>query len=61
MDRVIDPILGVNAQVIMSAKNNLIHQRDYDKHLYKARHLIENFFTKLKQFYAIATHYDKLD
>jgi transposase len=26
---------------------------------YKARHLIENFFAKLKQFRAIATQYDK--
>ena len=31
----------------------------YDKDLYKARHLIENFFAKLKQFRAIATRYDK--
>ena len=34
-------------------------QRHYDKELYKARHLIENFFCKLKQFRAIATRYDK--
>jgi len=34
-------------------------QRDYDKDLYRARHLIENFFCKLKQFRAIATRYDK--
>ena len=27
--------------------------------MYAARHLIENFFTKLKQFRAIATRYDK--
>ena len=32
---------------------------DYDKDLYKARHLIENFFAKLKQYRAIATRYDK--
>ena len=30
-----------------------------DQDLYKARHLIENFFAKLKQFRAIATRYDK--
>jgi transposase len=30
-----------------------------DKEMYKARHLIENFFCKLKQFRAIATRYDK--
>jgi transposase len=34
-------------------------QRSYDRDLYKARHLIENFFAKLKQFRAIATRYDK--
>ncbi len=34
-------------------------RRHYDRHLFKARHLIENFFAKLKQFRAIATRYDK--
>jgi len=34
--------------------------REFDKDLYKERHLIENFFAKLKQFRAIATRYDKL-
>jgi transposase len=33
--------------------------RDFDRHPYKARHLIENFFAKLKQYRAIATRYDK--
>ena len=33
--------------------------RTIDRALYKARHLIENFFAKLKQFRAIATRYDK--
>lgn len=33
--------------------------RSYDEHLYKARHLIENFFACLKQYRAIATRYDK--
>ena len=40
-------------------KANRTVQRDYDKDLYRARHLIENFFCKLKQFRAIATRYDK--
>jgi transposase len=31
----------------------------YDKELYKARHLIENFFAKLKLFRCIATRYEK--
>jgi transposase len=31
----------------------------YDKEMYKARHLMENFCCKLKQYRAIATRYDK--
>ncbi|MEF8714264.1 MAG: transposase [Accumulibacter sp.] len=34
-------------------------QRFYDQHLYQARHLIENFFARLKQYRAITTRYDK--
>jgi transposase len=34
-------------------------RRAFDTDLYQARHLIENFFAKLKQFRAIATRYDK--
>ena len=33
--------------------------RDYDRPLYGGRHLIENFFAKIKQFRAIATRYEK--
>ena len=40
-------------------KANRLLRRDVDRHLYKARHLIENFFAKLKPFRAIATRYDK--
>ncbi len=32
---------------------------DYDRQLYGERHLIENFFAKIKQFRAIATRYEK--
>jgi transposase len=34
-------------------------RRSYDRELYAARHLIENFFAKIKQFRAIATRYEK--
>jgi len=39
-------------------KSNRKTPRFYDKKLYKARQLIENFFAKLKQYRAIATRYD---
>ena len=33
--------------------------RDFDRDIYEARHRIENFFAKIKQFCAIATRYEK--
>jgi len=44
---------------VIPPRSNRKHPRKYDKALYKARHLIENFFEKLKQYRAIATRYDK--
>ncbi len=44
---------------VIPFKKNRFNPTEFDKVLYKARHLIENFFCKLKQFRAIATRYDK--
>jgi transposase len=57
--RVIEPLKKAGKTVVVPPKRNRKHPRFYDRHLYKARHLIENFFCKLKQFRAIATRYDK--
>ncbi len=58
-ERVIDPLRAAGKQVVIPPKSNRRACRTYDKHLYKARHLIENFFARLKQYRAIATRYDK--
>ena len=57
--RVIEPLLARGKSVVIPPKSNRKVQRDFDKDAYKARHLIENFFCKLKQYRAIATRYDK--
>ncbi len=57
--RVLDPLKEAGKQAVIPPKANRNVPREYDKELYKARHLIENFFAKLKQFRAIATRYDK--
>ncbi|MGH8163719.1 MAG: IS5 family transposase [Rhodanobacteraceae bacterium] len=57
--RVIAPLAAAGKAVVIPPKANRKVRRDYDRDLYKARHLIENFFAKLKQFRAIATRYDK--
>ena len=57
--RVIEPLQRAGKTVVIPPKRNRKAPRSYDQHVYKARHLIENFFAKLKQFRAIATRYDK--
>lgn len=58
-ERVLVPLQNAGITAVIPSKSNRIIQRDYDKDLYEARHLIENFFCKLKQYRAIATRYDK--
>ena len=57
--RVLEPLAAAGKSAVIPPKANRTVQRDYDRDLYKTRHLIENFFAKLKQFRAIATRYDK--
>lgn len=58
-DRVIQLLEAQGKTAVIPPRRNRTHPRQYDKELYKARHLIENFFAKLKQYRAIATRYDK--
>ncbi len=58
-DRVLAVLAHAGVAIVIPSKSNRRHPRAYDKELYKARHLIENFFAKLKQYRALATRYDK--
>ena len=49
------------ATAVIPPKSNRKVQRDYDTHMYKWRHLVENYFAKIKEFRGIATRYDKTD
>ena len=57
--RVLEPLAAAGKSAVIPPKANRKLRRDYDRDTYKTRHLIENFFAKLKQFRAIATRYDK--
>ena len=57
--RVLDLLAKAGVKIVIPPKSNRTEPREYDQELYKARHLIENFFAKLKQYRAIATRYDK--
>jgi transposase len=58
-ERVIEPLQRAGKTAVIPSRANRKSPRPYDEHLYEERHLIENFFCKLKQFRAIATRYDK--
>ena len=57
--RVLERLEQQGKTAVIPPKRNRTTVREYDKELYKARHLVENFFAKLKQYRAIATRYDK--
>ena len=50
-------VQGMN--VVIPPKKNRKIQRQYDKELYKYRHLVENAFLHLKRWRGIATRYAK--
>jgi transposase len=49
------------AAAVIPPKANRKARLDSDKAMYRWRHLIENYFAKLKEFRAVATRYDKTD
>ena len=54
-----DLLKSAGIEIVIPSKKNRKEAREYDKDMYQWRHLIENFFQKLKQYRAIATRYDK--
>lgn len=58
-DRTLEKIAQIGATAVIPPKSNRKEQRDFDKHYYKDRNLIERFFCRLKQFRGIATRYCK--
>ena len=49
------------ATAVIPPRANRKHQVDYDEDIYRWRHLVENYFAKIKEFRGIATRYDKTD
>ena len=47
------------ATAVIPPKANRKNQQDYDVEAYKWRHLVENYFAKIKEFRGVATRYDK--
>jgi transposase len=59
-DHFVAKIEATGAEAVIPPRSNRLTLRDFDRHLYRARNLIERFFARLKHFRRIATRYDKL-
>jgi transposase len=59
-DALVAEIESTGAQSVIPPRRNRCDLRHWDKDRYRARHLIENLFARLKQFRRLATRYDKL-
>lgn len=60
-DKIVQSAQELGMQVIIPSKVNRKKPRVLDKHRYKARHLVENLFQRMKVFRRVATRFDKLD
>ena len=49
------------AEAVIPAKCNRKIHIPHDEEVYKWRHLIENYFSKIKEFRSVNTRYDKTD
>ena len=58
-DEIVEQAEKPGMEVVIPPKSNRKVQRNYDKYLYKLRHLVENAFLHIKQWRGIATRYDK--
>jgi transposase len=60
-DKIVQFAQEQGMEVIIPSKANRKQPRPLDKHRYKARHLIENLFQRMKVFRRVDTRYDKLN
>ena len=58
-DEIISYALDAGMEPVIPPKRNRKELREYDKYLYRMRHLVENAFLALKQWRGIATRYAK--
>ena len=52
-------IINQNCEPVIPPRIDTANPWEYDKHIYKERHLIECFFSKIKQFRRVFSRFDK--
>jgi transposase len=58
-EKFVENLKRKNCIVIIPSRSNSKNPQEYDKHIYKERHLIECFFGKIKHFRRVFSRFDK--
>lgn len=59
-DEILQFIAQQGAEAVIPPRANRKEQREYDKHWYKERHLVECFINKIKHYRRIFSRFEKL-
>ena len=58
-DAIVEQAKNQGMKAVIPPRKNRKMQREYDKEIYKLRHLVENAFLHIKRWRGIATRYAK--
>src|SRR5262249_42145524 len=58
-DALIGAIHASGAEAVITPRKNRTEAREYDRHLYKDRNLVERFLNRIKRSRRVATRYEK--
>jgi transposase len=59
-DELVTTITEQQAQAVIPPRSNRKEQREYDRHLYRERHLVECFINKIKHYRRVFSRFEKL-
>lgn len=59
-DALLERLAAQGTTAVIPPRANRKNPRDYDRHLYKERHLIECFINKIKHYRRLFSRFDKL-
>lgn len=59
-DDLVAAVEAGGGEAVIPPRKNRTEQRDYDRHLYRERHLIECFIGKVKQYRRVSSRFEKL-
>lgn len=59
-EKFVESIEESGKQVVIPSRSNKRKRREYDRHLYRERHLVECFINKIKHFRRVFSRFEKL-